>query len=565
MPALAFSAFLLLYIYSTAVTTRPILHISRYLYRQLSGHHLQVMLNIGIGTTLVLLDLAMVWATKTTVDIATHQSTFTTLPRDLALLALIMALRLVLGLSMRWIRAILGVKALNTMQRYIFGRLLRGRWETLRSFHTGNLTNRLEQDVRDVVNFTTESIPLFVTTFLQFLGAFLFLFFMDRTLAVIVVLVVPFFILSSKLYVKRMRRLTHQARDLDSSIQSIIQETLQHALVIKTLQRVAATLQGLTVRQHELHRCILKRTRYSTISSTLLNLGFATGYFVTFTWGTLSLQQGLISYGAFIAFIQLVGQIQEPVRNLSRFIPIFINAFTAAERLMDLEEIPQEDAGRDVQLTGPVAIEVSQLDFAYDKGERTIFHHFSHTFPAGSVTAILGETGSGKTTLIRLLLALTHPTGGRITLIDGEGQRHETAAHLRTNFCYVPQGNTLFSGTIRTNLLMGNPEATEAQMQQALRDACADFVFRHPKGLDAPCSEAGGGLSEGQAQRIAIARALLNTGCILIFDEATSALDAETERKVLQNIARARQHQTMLFITHRPEVMRYASHQLHIE
>ncbi|MGN1244281.1 MAG: ATP-binding cassette domain-containing protein, partial [Alloprevotella sp.] len=112
---------------------------------------------------------------------------------------------------------------------------------------------------------------------------------------------------------------------------------------------------------------------------------------------------------------------------------------------------------------------------------------------------------------------------------------------------------------------MGNPEATEAQMQQALRDACADFVFRHPKGLDAPCSEAGGGLSEGQAQRIAIARALLNTGCILIFDEATSALDAETERKVLQNIARARQHQTMLFITHRPEVMRYASHQLHIE
>ena len=241
------------------------------------------MLNIGIGTTLVLLDLAMVWATKTTVDIATHQSTFTTLPRALALLALIMALRLVLGLSMRWIRAILGVKALNTMQRYIFGRLLRGRWETLRSFHTGNLTNRLEQDVRDVVNFTTESIPLFVTTFLQFLGAFLFLFFMDRTLAVIVVLVVPFFILSSKLYVKRMRRLTHQARDLDSSIQSIIQETLQHALVIKTLQRVAATLQGLTVRQHELHRCILKRTRYSTISYTLLNLGFATGYFVTFT------------------------------------------------------------------------------------------------------------------------------------------------------------------------------------------------------------------------------------------------------------------------------------------
>ena len=175
------------------------------------------MLNIGIGTTLVLLDLAMVWATKTTVDIATHQSTFTTLPRALALLALIMALRLVLGLSMRWIRAILGVKALNTMQRYIFGRLLRGRWEALRRFHTGNLTNRLEQDVRDVVNFITESIPLFVTTFLQFLGAFLFLFFMDRTLAVIVVLVV-LYRRRTGAHTGRPRQEKHKEPDFDGPV-----------------------------------------------------------------------------------------------------------------------------------------------------------------------------------------------------------------------------------------------------------------------------------------------------------------------------------------------------------
>ena len=318
--------------------TRPIPHIIRYLLTQLKGYKLQATLNTIVGVLLVFLDLAFVWATKLAVDAATHQTQACTLNQALVLIGTIMLLRILTSLSSRWISAILGVKAQNRMRQHIFTKLLQGQWATLKTFHTGNLTNRLERDVNDVVSFATESIPSFITTFTQFVGAFFFLFFMDSTLAIIIVCVVPFFIISSKLYFKRMRNLTHEARNQESCIQSILQETLQHVLIVKTLQRVDFFITKLSSQQSRLHATILKRTKLSTISSSLLNLGFATGYFVTFAWGATNLSKGLITYGAMLAFIQLVGQIQGPVRNLSKFIPVFIASFTAAERLMELEE-----------------------------------------------------------------------------------------------------------------------------------------------------------------------------------------------------------------------------------
>ena len=211
--------------------TRPIPHIIRYLLTQLKGYKLQATLNTIVGVLLVFLDLAFVWATKLAVDAATHQTQACTLNQALVLIGTIMLLRILTSLSSRWISAILGVKAQNRMRQHIFTKLLQGQWATLKTFHTGNLTNRLERDVNDVVSFATESIPSFITTFTQFVGAFFFLFFMDSTLAIIIVCVVPFFIISSKLYFKRMRNLTHEARNQESCIQSILQETLQHVLI----------------------------------------------------------------------------------------------------------------------------------------------------------------------------------------------------------------------------------------------------------------------------------------------------------------------------------------------
>ncbi len=544
--------------------TRPLPHIIRYLITQLRGHSLQITLNTTVGILLVLLDLAFVWATKLAIDVATHNTTAVTLHQAFLLIALIMFTRIVLGLSSRWIRAILGVKAQNSMRQHLFNRLLRCKWTELKTYHTGNLTNRIEHDVNDVVNFVTESIPSFITTLAQFIGAFFFLFFMDSTLAIIIVCVIPFFIISSKLYIKKMRKLSHQARDEESKIQSTIQESLQHVMIIKTLQRVAYFTNRLTSQQAQLHQIILSRTRYATISSSLLNLGFATGYFVTFVWGATNLSKGLITYGAMLAFIQLVGQIQGPVRNLSKFIPIFITSFTATERLMDIENIAQEEANTPTKLLPSVGVQLSNLTFQYTTFSRLIFNNFSYSFPAGSITAIVGETGAGKTTLIRLLLSLIQPTEGKITLIDGSGKEFTMRPDLRANFAYVPQGNTLFSGTIRSNLLLGKPDATDEELKTALHTAAADFVYKKAKGLETPCGEAGDGLSEGQAQRIAIARALLAGGSVFIFDEATSSLDPTTEEIVLQRIVTHFANRTLIFITHRPLVLKYATQKLQL-
>lgn len=544
--------------------TRPLPHIIRYLITQLRGHSLQITLNTTVGILLVLLDLAFVWATKLAIDVATHNTTAVTLHQAFLLIALIMFTRIVLGLSSRWIRAILGVKAQNSMRQHLFNRLLRCKWTELKTYHTGNLTNRIEHDVNDVVNFVTESIPSFITTLAQFIGAFFFLFFMDSTLAIIIVCVIPFFIISSKLYIKKMRKLSHQARDEESKIQSTIQESLQHVMIIKTLQRVAYFTNRLTLQQAQLHQIILSRTRYATISSSLLNLGFATGYFVTFVWGATNLSKGLITYGAMLAFIQLVGQIQGPVRNLSKFIPIFITSFTATERLMDIENIAQEEANTPTKLLPSVGVQLSNLTFQYTTSSRLIFNNFSYSFPAGSITAIVGETGAGKTTLIRLLLSLIQPTEGKITLIDGSGKEFTMRPDLRANFAYVPQGNTLFSGTIRSNLLLGKPDATDEELKTALHTAAADFVYKKAKGLETPCGEAGDGLSEGQAQRIAIARALLADGSVFIFDEATSSLDPTTEETVLQRIVTHFANRTLIFITHRPLVLKYVTQKLQL-
>lgn len=534
--------------------------LSQWLWRTSAGYRLQATINTIIGIILVLTDLAFVWGTKWAVDIATNSNNKSLKPAIL-FLGCIIIIQILLGITSRWIRAILGVKAQNKMQHDAFSHLLRSDWKSMQQFHTGNLINRIETDVNNIIGFITESIPSLFTTVVQFFGAFFFLFYMDKTLACVIVLVIPFFLISSKLYVRKMRTLTRRVRDTESKIQSIIQESLQHTMVIKTLGRTQTMLEKLSATQRQLRQEIVTKTKYATISSSLMNAGFATGYLLTFTWGTVSLHRGLITYGALIAFVQLVSQIQGPVKQLTRFVPVFISSFTATERLIELDNIPIERKEKDLQVDPSAGISIKDLTFCYSKTSRKIFDNFSFNFPVGSITAILGETGSGKTTLIRLLLSLIAPKEGTIALQDKK-KEIPISPETRCNFAYVPQGNTLLSGSIRENLLLGLPSASEEEMKQALQDAAAEFVLSLPESLDTICGEMGHGLSEGQAQRIAIARALLNPAPILLLDEATSALDAETESRVIKRIIQKYQNRTIIFVTHRPEILKYSTQTL---
>jgi ABC-type bacteriocin/lantibiotic exporter with double-glycine peptidase domain len=262
---------------------------------------------------------------------------------------------------------------------------------------------------------------------------------------------------------------------------------------------------------------------------------------------------GSLTFGVMTAFLQLVGQVQRPLVNLTRQIPSFVYSTTSVDRLMELENAPKEQAGHPVKLVGTAGIRVEGLSYRYPDGHRTILKDLDFDFPPHSRTAIVGETGSGKSTLIRLMLALLKPVEGRVVLYDGT-QEVTASAATRCNLVYVPQGNTLFSGSVRENLLMGDPEATEDDMKAVLETAVADFVYTLPDGLDTRCGEGGAGLSEGQAQRIAIARGLLRPGSILLLDEFSSSLDPETEAKLMDNLTKKAAGKTMIFITHRERI-----------
>lgn len=524
---------------------------------QVAGHlRLQTMLNALTGIITVGLDFSFIWTTKLCIDIATGRDD-RSLRWASVLLVLIMAAQLLISLSRRWIAALLGVKARNQMQLRLFRRLLDNRWTGREERHTGDILNRLIRDSNDVTNTIAETVPDALSVLTRFCGAFVFLHSMDSHLAYLLALILPVFLILSRFYVRKMRTITRQIRDTESNVHSILQESILHRILLKTLERVTTMTDKLNDMQTTLCQQVRHRTVFSSFSGMLLNVGFASGYLVTFLWGANRLHDGSITYGMMLAFIQLVGQIQGPFRDMTKFVPVIISAFTAAERLMELEEVPTEEQGTPVRFPQGAGLRITDVSFRYDATSRNVLSHFTYDFPPGSRTAILGETGTGKTTLIRLILALLHPTEGRVEMY-ADGQVCPVSALTRCNLIYVPQENTLFSGTIRDNLLLGRPDATEAEMEEVLRTACADFVFTLPDGMDSRIGEGGTGLSQGQAQRVSLARALLRDGSIFLLDEATSALDTETEAQLLQNLTQhIHPHQTLIFITHRQAVVEH--------
>lgn len=536
--------------------------IFKWLWRAWRGNQLQAILNAAIGLLSVVVSLAQVWAVQHAIDVASGHAEGS-IYWSVGVMAMLVLCGFALRICSIWVRNILGIKAQNRMQQRMLDRILRSEWTGKESHHSGDVLNRLEQDVGTVVSFLTETIPNTISVVAMFVGAFLYLFSMDKVLAFVIVGIIPVFVLLSKLYIGQMRRLTRQVRDSDSKVQSVLQETIQHRMLIKTLESDSVMVDRLESTQSELRHRVVKRTAFSVVSNFILNAGFSVGYLIAFLWAALRMADQTLTFGGMTAFLQLVNRIQGPARDLTRLAPVFVGVFTAAERLMELEENPLEEQGDPIPLTAPCGVRLEHITYAYDDGDSNVIEQLDFDFYPGSCTAVLGETGAGKTTLIRLILALLHPNEGKVILYNQQEQK-ELSPLMRCNFVYVPQGNTLMSGTIRDNLRLGKLNATEEEIKAALEMSCASFVMELPDGLDTVCTEAGGGLSEGQAQRISIARALLRNRPIMLFDEATSALDPETERQLLHNIL-SNHDKTVIFITHRPAVVDYCDQTLHLQ
>lgn len=537
--------------------------IIKWLWRSSSDNRLQAILNTLLGLLGVGASLASVWAVKHAIDIASHN-----IEGDLILAVAVMAGIILFEMALHvvgvWVRNYLGIRAQNRMQQRMLGRILHSEWQGRGSMHSGDMLNRLEGDVNNVVNFVAETVPNTVSTFALFLGAFSYLFMMDHSLALIIIVLAPICLLLSKLYVGKMRKLSRDVRDSDSLVQSILQESVQNRMLVKTLESEDAVVDRLDEQHRVLQKKVIRKAKFSVFSNVIVNLGFAFGYLIAFSWSAIRMSEYSLTFGGMTAFLQLVNKIQNPARSLMKLAPQFVSVFTAAERLMLFEDIPLEEQGKPIVVGAPCGIRLENVTYAYaDDKEKKIIENLSFDFKPGTCTAILGETGAGKTTLLRMMLALVKPVSGSLYIYN-KVENVPVSPRTRCNILYVPQGNTMMSGTIRDNLLLGDPDASDADMYNALDDACADFVRELPDGIDTICTEQGGGFSEGQAQRICIARALLRNSPLMILDEATSALDPETEKKLLHNLLADNTH-TVIFITHRPAVKEYCDAFVNIE
>lgn len=519
----------------------------RWLSSAMKGLGGKVLLSGAAGGMEVACGLGFVMSSKWMIDIATgvQDGSFRTVA--LVMSGLVVA-RLLFASVGDWLGGMLPFEVKVSLRDRLYGHLFRCRWLDLNRYHTGDLLNRANRDVDDVARFASVVLPDVAIVLLQFLVSFAYLCSLDSFLSWWLLALMAACFAGGRLYAGRMHRHVRAVREGDSRVQSAMQEDLQHHALLKALGQVGYRMDFLRRLQNGLGYHVRKRVRLSASSRLMVSAGFGGGYLLVFVWGAYRLSAGDISFGVMAAFLQLVGYIQRPVFDFVSLFPSFVTAYTAIERLQELEVLPEEECGPVVSFSEAPAIRFNKVCFSYPDGTE-VFNGFDACFPARRFTAVVGESGVGKTTLVRLLLALASPDSGSISLCGIHGAVLVSPL-TRGNFVYVPQGDTLFSGTVRENLWLGHPQATDAEMEEVLRVAEAGFVLDWKDGLDTMLEEAGGGLSEGQMQRIAIARALLCRGRVLLLDEATSALDVHTERRLMANLREYCSGQTVVFVTH---------------
>lgn len=444
-------------------------------------------------------------------------------------------------------------KLQNRLLGHFFSRLLHAEWLAMKKYHSGDVMSRMETDVDGVVNLLVTAFPQFVLTALKLCGAFLFLYNMDGKLALILAALIPVILLLSKLYVKKMRRLSRLLKEQGSGVRQFFQEAVQSREIVKALRAESLMEIKLDGLQAELLQTVRRQSHFSFYSNTVVMSGFAVGYLITFSWGLFRLENGTITFGSLMAFLQLVNMIQGPALGLAQLVPGFITSYTATERLEELDDLPAEKSVCHRQLVNISCIEFQDVSFSYREGG-SLLEGLDWKFECGKMYALTGKTGCGKTTVIRLLLAFVRPDTGKIVLTAGL-QHIEVNVDTRIDFTYVSQDCFLFSGSIRDNLRMGCPQATDEDMAVALQRAAAGFVFGLPEGMDTRVNERGEGLSGGQVQRLAIARALLVPGSVLLLDEFTSALDAGTEYEVVASLKRNVKDRIIIIVSHKQKVI----------
>lgn len=524
-------------------------------WQQLNGMRLRILGSCMIGMLRICVSLAFVWICKVVVDVATTQHGAHIWEWIGVMIGIILVQVAISAWNTR-VRERNRIVITNELRQRFFGKAMKAEWHGRETLHSGDTLNRLEGDIKTISSTVSEQIPFLLIACFQLIAASFVLFSMQKNLLWVLLIIMPIALIVSKIYFKILRKLTAEIREKDSSIQSHMQESLLKRILILSMSREEDSVNQLGDLQNDLTKVTMTRVTYSNRSRIFIQLGFMAGYVVTFCWSAFGLISGAVTYGMMTACLQLVNQVQNPILDMSHYLPSLVQSLTSVDRLRELADMKEEERGEEHLMEGPLGIRIRGLKYTYPGNDHATIEYLDYDFRPGVSTAIVGETGSGKSTLMRLILNLLKADEGSITLYNDSEEKEMNAA-MRCNFRFVPQGNSLMSGTVRQNLLLGNAQATEEEMRQALKLAAADFVFSRPEGLDTPCSEQGSGLSEGQAQRIAIARALLQKGSIILMDEACSSVDTQTEKRILENLRNGINNKTIIWITHHAAVQEY--------
>ncbi|UPZ38789.1 ABC transporter ATP-binding protein/permease [Sphingobacterium sp. PCS056] len=527
------------------MTHNNLKHHIRWAWSISQGYRSKLLLYFVLELLAIALSLLFVYLSKKAVDMAISP---TDIPLRWTLIGIVATVGVGLGIRAYtgWLNERIKMMLTFELQRNMLDAQMLSVWRLIKNWHTGDIQVRIQTDCEEVANMIAKTLLSFILTAIQLLASMAFLWYMDPMLALMILALSPLF-LFSKIYFQKMRKLSQEVKGEESNFSNILQENLRFRLLIRAMGIFPKRRKKLTDSQRDLFGLKMKQLNFSTYTQSVMKVSINAGYLLTFIWGIYRLQSGQISFGTMTAFLQLVARIQTPILALITFIPGFVRFRVAADRLLELKSGEIESQMDQQRLRGIAALEIQNLSFRYE--DKWVLDHLNLSLRAGEPVAVVGPSGKGKTTLIRLLLSLIKAEKGQILLTDRAGTRPLSAAH-RINFAYIPQGNSLFSGTIRENLMLHVQKAEHIDIQKALWVACAEFVMELPEGIDTVVGESGMGLSEGQAQRIAIARALMHDGDIWLFDEVTSALDRKTADTLIHRLLDYGENKLCLFVTH---------------